>query len=73
MCLDVPTHRLREAEQRVLEDGHLEPIDDCPAVFFGFDQPRILEHGKMGGHGRLGDGKMVGQLTGRHRPFAQQL
>jgi hypothetical protein len=41
--------------------------------FFGFDQPRILEHGKMGGHGRLGDGKMVGQLTGRHRPFAQQL
>ena len=27
----------------------------------------------MGGHSRLGDGKMVGQLTGRHRPFAQQL
>jgi hypothetical protein len=64
---------LCEAEQGLLEDGHLEPVDDCPAVFFGFDQPGILEHGKMGGHGGFGDGKMVGQLTGGHGALAQEL
>jgi hypothetical protein len=30
-----------ENRRSILEDGHLEPVDDCPARFFGFDQQTL--------------------------------
>src|SRR5262245_8984450 len=59
----IPPEGLGKAEQRLLQDRHHEPVDDRPSGFLRFDEPRLLQHGEMGRHGRLRHREVIGQFT----------
>ena len=58
-----PPEGLGKAEQRLLQDRHHQPVGDRPSGFLRFDEPRLLQHGEMGRHGRLRHREVIGQFS----------
>ena len=58
-----PPEGLGKAEQRLLQDRHHQPVDDRPSGFLRVDEPRLLQHGEMGRHGRLRHREVIGQFS----------
>ena len=56
----------------VLEDAHVELIDDLLADARGGDELRLAQDGEVPRDGRPGRIEVLGDLAGRPRPVAQE-
>ncbi len=64
---------LGEAEQRLFQDRYLQPVGDRRALFVRMDEVSLAQDAEVSRHRGLGQGKLVGQLAGRHRVTSQEL